>query len=136
SADQGYLKAQIYLGNLFYSGNIKLGVKRDFDKSARWYEAAARQGSAYAQNNLGIMYCFGRGKPQNYAKAAHWFRIAANQGRGEAQYNLGALYYRGLGVPQDMGKAQHWFSLAAAQGRRKAGSGLVAVAQQLNLNRG
>ena len=38
-----------------------LGVRQDRVEAVRWYRRAAEQGSAQAQNNLGIMYDEGRG---------------------------------------------------------------------------
>lgn len=135
SARRGYLKSQLFLANTYYSGNGRLGIERDFKKAAHWYREAAAQGNAFAQNNLGVMYCFGRGVRRDYRRAAHWIRLAADQGRAEAQYNLGALYYKGLGVKKNLMLARHWFSSAAIGGHSNAQIGLAAVAQRLNFNR-
>jgi len=60
---------------------------------------AADQGDARAQYNLGFMYYFGEGVPQDHAEAVHWYRLAAEQGDARAQYNLGFMYDNGKGVP-------------------------------------
>ena len=57
----------------------------DFDET----KAAAEQGDAVAQNNLGYMYDNGYGVPENDAEAIKWYRKAADQGHANAQYNLG-----------------------------------------------
>ncbi len=57
----------------------------DFDETM----AAANQGDAYAQYNLGVMYANGDGVPENDAEAVKWYRKAADQGYAVAQYNLG-----------------------------------------------
>ncbi len=44
-----------------------LGVTQDYAQAAKWYRKAAEQGHAYAQFNLGYMYRFGQGVPQDYA---------------------------------------------------------------------
>ena len=46
--------------------------------------AAAKQGAAYAQYNLGIMYAKGDGVPENDAEAVKWYRKAADQGHAKA----------------------------------------------------
>ncbi|KAF0220515.1 MAG: Sel1 domain-containing [Geobacteraceae bacterium] len=75
----------------------------------------AEQGSAVAQQELGVMYRKGEGVRQDYAKAAKWFRRAADQGLAEAQNNLGGLYATGLGVEKDYVQAYKWFTLAASR---------------------
>ena len=42
--------------------------------------AAADQGHAGAQYNLGAMHAFGQGVPMDYAAAAKWWKLAADQG--------------------------------------------------------
>jgi TPR repeat protein len=38
----------------------------------------AEQGDAVAQSNLGNMYAYGRGVPQDNAEAVRWYRLAAD----------------------------------------------------------
>ena len=47
--------------------------------------AAAEQGHAMAQNNLGVQYATGEGVPENYVFAYAWFNLAAAQGHESAQ---------------------------------------------------
>jgi len=84
------------------------------------YTAAAIQGDAEAQFNLGTMYDHGRGVPQDYKEAVKWFRKAAEQGLAEAQFNLGTMYDAGQGVAQDEKEAVKWFRKAAEQGHVEA----------------
>ena len=83
-------------------------------------QAAAEQGNAKAQTNLGVRYFNGRGVPQDDAEAVRWFRQAAEQGHAKAQFNLGLMYATGRGVPQDDAEAVRWFRQAAEQGHAKA----------------
>ena len=76
----------------------------------------ASQGDADTQYNLGVMYDFGQGVPQDYAQAVKWYRLAADQEHVKAQYNLALKYDKGQGVPQDYAEAVKWFRLAADQG--------------------
>ena len=86
--------------------------------------AAAKQGEAYAQFNLGIMYEYGDGVPENDAEAVKWYRKAADQGYADAQYNLGLMYNDGEGVPENDAEAVKWYRKAADQGYADAQSNL------------
>ncbi len=72
------------------------------------------------QNNLGSMYAYGRGVPQDDAEAVRWYRQAAEQGAAEAQYNLGLMHANGRGVPENDAEAVKWYRLAADQGFARA----------------
>ena len=78
--------------------------------------AAAKQGNAVAQYNLGVMYAKGDGVPENDAEAVKWYRKAAEQGNAIAQYNLGVKYDNGEGVPENDAEAVKWYRKAADQG--------------------
>ena len=75
----------------------------------------ANNGDAEAQTNLGILYDFGQGVPQNYEQAALWYRKAADQGEAKAQNNLGILYELGQGVPQNYAEAYFWINISVAK---------------------
>jgi TPR repeat protein len=111
-AEQGHIKAQTYLGIMYYFGS---GVEQDFAKAAKWYRAAAEQGFARAQNNLGVFYEQGHGGAQDFTKSTDWYRAAAEQGFAPGQHNLGISYMIGRGVPQDLVRAYMWFTVAAEQ---------------------
>ncbi len=85
---------------------------------------AAESGYAYAQNNLGDCYYYGRGVQQDYTKAVEWFQKAANQGNSYAQCNLGFCYENGHGVQQDYKQAVEWYQKAAEQGQVNAQNNL------------
>ncbi len=84
------------------------------------YRAAAEQGDAEAQYNLGMAYRNGEGVPQDFEEAVRWFRAAAEQGDARAQYSLGVRYFSGEGVPQDYEQAVRWFYSAAEQDHTSA----------------
>ena len=73
----------------------------DYATALRELKPLAEQGDAYAQNNLGSMYEFGHGVPQDNKTAVKWYRLAAEQGHPVPQFNLGVMYREGRGVPQD-----------------------------------
>ena len=85
------------------------------EEIAEW-RAAAGQGEAWAQSNLGQMYDRGDGVPQDSAVAMKWLTKAAEQGYAKAQYNLALMYADGEGVPKDNATAVKWYTKAAEQG--------------------
>lgn len=109
-AEQGDADVQARLGDIYLArGDTTI---RNHGKAARWFRAAAEQGHARAQSNLGVMYDGGLGVRRNPAEAARWYRAAAIQGLGVAQFSLGKMYARGNGVPRDDLTALVWFKLA------------------------
>ena len=59
----------------------------DYTTALRRWGPLAKQGNAMAQSNLGVMYEFGLGVPQDFVKAHTWFNLAAAQGDSVAQQN-------------------------------------------------
>jgi TPR repeat protein len=82
----------------------------------------ALQGSAIAQNNLGVLYREGRGGlAKDDVEAARLFKLAASQGNVPAQVNLGAFYGTGRGgLPKDEAEALRLYRLAAAKNDARA----------------
>lgn len=118
-AARGHVRSQFMLGTIHEQG---LGVPKDLEKAARWYEKAGAGGNDSAQYNLGILYQFGRGVPKDPAAAARWLRMAGEQGHGRAQNNLSTFYFMGVGVERDLAEAWKWLTLSAdrlkGQGRK------------------
>ena len=88
----------------------------EFDRALEHWRAAAGDGHAGAQLNLGLLYDFGQGVTPDATLAAHWYASAARQGSSAAQANLGSLYAAGRGVPRDLAAAAYWYRAAADQG--------------------
>jgi len=80
-AEQGNVRAQLYLATLYRTG---MGVKEDEYEAAKWYGAAARAGIAEAQFHLGLMYLEGVGVTEDTDEALEWMSKASRQGFGEA----------------------------------------------------
>jgi len=78
-------ESQYALG-LNYS--VGIGVPRDLEQAARWYQAAAEQEHAEAQAALGVAYSLGEGVPEDEFAAVQWLTKAAAQGNGLAQAQL------------------------------------------------
>ncbi len=105
---------------------VFLGVSKGDDNEAfknAYYKAAlhelkplAEKGYAEAQYNLGVMYEFGQGVPQDFAEAVKWYRKSADQGYTKALVSLGDKYENGQGVPQDYAESLKLYRKAADQG--------------------
>jgi TPR repeat protein len=61
-----------------------LGVTRDYNRAATFFRAAAQQGNAGAQINLGIMLMQGQHTRADLVQAYMWFDLAAQQGMSQA----------------------------------------------------
>ena len=143
AAWKGDAMAQYNLGVMYEKGNnlremnsdgssspSKVVLPQDYAQAAKWYRAAAEQGLADAQNDLGKMYLKGKGVVQDHAEAMKWRRLAAERGHVGAQYWLGAKYHHSIGVPQDDAEAVKWYRLAADQGDAMAQEALGDLYRQ------
>ncbi|EAC2143748.1 sel1 repeat family protein [Salmonella enterica subsp. enterica] len=83
-------------------------------------QQTAKQGDASSQYNLGRMYFFGEGVPQNYDIAKQLWKQASVQGNPQGQNALGTIYYFDKGVQQqNIELAKSLFMQAAQQGEYK-----------------
>lgn len=86
----------------------------DAPAAERWLQAAADQGIATAQSQLGHLYDSGApGVPADRQQALMWYREAAKQGDTSAQSWLGWAYDTGNGVAADPRLALRWYERAA-----------------------
>ncbi len=109
SAEQGYLPAQIALGDAYI-------CEYQYDLGMKWLQVAAAQNSSEAQYRIGLAYQHGEGVPQNHRKAVAWHRKAALQNHVLAMHNLGACYANGTGVKKDNRIAVQWHLKSASLG--------------------
>ena len=113
-AEAGDPSAQFGLAVLYEKGGG--GFEQNLDEAIKWYELAAGQGIAAAQNNLGHMYSQGMGVTKDKARAVKLWLAAAEGGHVLSYYNLGLAYYRGDGVAKNESEAARWFAKAADAG--------------------
>jgi hypothetical protein len=92
-------------------------VPQDDREAVRWYRLAAERGYALAQYNLGRMYYFGKGVPQDYVEGHLWWNLAAAQGDEDAAKNRDIVAR--LMTPAQLAEAQR---LAREWRPRKQGS--------------
>lgn len=55
-------------------------LKTDIQKAISMFELAAEQGNSYAEYQLGKLYCFGQGVPQNLELGIEWLKASASHG--------------------------------------------------------
>lgn len=128
-AEQGHARSQFLFGLMHERGH---GVEQDLERAAHWYRAAAEQGFAPAQTNLGVALQTGAiGAPEadseadseaepDFARAAQWYQRAADQGHAAARHNLAMLYLTGEGVEADRDRARQLLGKAARDGDANA----------------
>src|SRR5262249_9115531 len=96
--------------------------------AAHWYERAAAQGFAPAQNNLGLLLFRGRGVERSREGAQQWFERAAAQDFVAAHTNLGVM--RLCAEPRDVTGARVELLLAAEHGDAKAQALLGSLCEE------
>jgi TPR repeat protein len=107
-------------------------VPQSDESAALWYRKAAEQGSAVAQNRLGVMYSAGQGVEKSKAEALKWYQKAARQKYTTAMFNLGTTYYNGDGVAVDIAGAYAWFLLAQEMGSNAAADAAKRTDSEIN----
>ena len=55
-------------------------LKTDIQKAISMFKLAAEQGNSYAEYQLGKIYCFGQGVPQNLGVGMEWLKASASHG--------------------------------------------------------
>ena len=83
TAAQGHMKAQALPGE-YLQLRTWGGAGRVFELNIR---AAAQQGDAQSQSNVGVVYRDGRGCEQSHERVAEWWSKAAELGYASAQHN-------------------------------------------------
>lgn len=95
----------------------------DFERQGRLLREAAKEGIAYAQYELALMYRnIGVVKGENGHRqmpagaARKLFSLAARQGHADAAMYMGEFDERGWGGPKDLDQAEKWFRNALQRG--------------------
>ncbi|MFB2579365.1 MULTISPECIES: tetratricopeptide repeat protein [unclassified Acinetobacter] len=105
----------------YYLSQYALGGTKDLALARKYYQLAAVQGNASAQNNLGILYDKGLGVAKDRQQAKYWYSLAAEQGEASAEFNLGNYYYQSdWNIKDNRVQAEYWWKRAAAQGHQGA----------------
>ncbi len=113
-AARGDARAQFRLARLYDLNSAS--NEKDLQRAVEWYQKAAEQSLASAQNRLGELTAEGRGVSKDAASAFRLWQAAAAQGNVQGQYNLGLAYFRGEGTSEDSKLAEKWLRSAADGG--------------------
>ncbi len=115
-AERGDANAQYEVGFMYlFGGAPKINIK----KALEWYEKAASNKHAVAQNELGVIYTGSAyWVKADYNKARECFLKAGALNCGNAFGNLGWMYMKGRGVNVDYKQAFDYFTKGANLGDR------------------
>jgi TPR repeat protein len=90
-AYEGNPKYQYQLGNLYYTGHQRIGVKQSYSNAMKWYKKAAKQGQSEAMHNIGFLYLKGYGADEDLYLALAWFKLSKKYGSQTAERTLKKL---------------------------------------------
>ena len=94
--------------------------RHNWTRAFRWFLAAAKNGHAEAQNQVGHYYAHGTKVDLDRRKSFKWFLKSAKQGNVNSQVEVAYNYKKGLGTPRDLEQAFKWYYLAASHGDAEA----------------
>ncbi|HYD08181.1 MAG TPA: SEL1-like repeat protein [Reyranella sp.] len=93
-----------------------VGMPRDAQTGARWYQRAADGGSPTAAFTIGVLYERGIGVERDSIMAVEWYRKAVAGNVAAAKHNLALMLRDGRGAPQNGPRAVELLRAAARQG--------------------
>lgn len=123
-AQLGDPAAQTLVAELFASG---LGVSRNMDDAAFWYQQAAAGGDASAQFKYGVMLIEGRYVAPDRQKAEALMKKAADAGNAFAQFNHAQILVAAKPGTAGVLEALPYFESAAEQGVSDAQYALAQI---------
>jgi len=91
------------LGLMYHRG---IGTEINHLEAVKWFRAAAIQGDAGAQFNLGVKYARGEGVPADYIKAYGWMSLANAQEYDGAEESM-TILKKSL-TPEQLVEAHKW----------------------------
>lgn len=105
AAEGGHPSAWTDVGLYYLDG---ICVEKDEAYAAQCFEKDLKFDVLPAYHNLGKLYFYGTGVPQDYNKAFELFSHAYANGNTQGIYFLGKCYFMGWGTPQDYTKAREF----------------------------
>ena len=90
--------------------------KKDYAAAIKNFQICSQSGEATCTNNLGVIYLFGFGVPQDKTKALELFKNASEQGSPVAKINYARAILRGEEGVIDMPKAIKYVAESANDG--------------------
>lgn len=109
SAEQGFAKAQVELGDLYCEGKV---VEKDYDEAFSLYEEAYEDNFDIASERLGMCYYKGFGVDEDYDEAYDYLFEAAHNHVFNSYRELGDLIVSGKDTNFDIEEAFEWYEKA------------------------
>ncbi len=109
AAKAGQPGAQFYLATKYQYGK---DIQKDERQAFAWYKAAADQGLAVAQLNVGRMLADGIGTKKDETLARQYFEKAASRGDNRASFNLAMMEEK----KKNYIGAYQWYELSTRDG--------------------
>ena len=116
AAEQGHVRAQAALANLFVKIHGMSEDDEDLRRSFYWTERAASNNHGRGVYQLGVLYWHGAGVSQDHAEAVRLWCPHLRLGDWFVEEMYGRAFASGRGVPEDLYLAEYWFRRAAAGG--------------------
>jgi TPR repeat protein len=90
SAEKGSISAALYLGELYYEGEL---VEENVVLALKLFQLSSPEKQPVAAFYIATMFDEGVGVQQDVKQATYWYEIAASQGFDDAYLPLAALYW-------------------------------------------
>lgn len=110
-AEKGDPQAMYVVGKGYADGYE--GQKRNWPKAIFWYKKAAAKGHVLAMRDLGEIYTFGYGVPENHVEGKKWYEAPAAKGDIPSMMGLAYLLRYGTNIPKDLPRAEQLLIKAA-----------------------
>lgn len=91
-------------------------VDNDYASARNFASLSANKAEPIGQYNLGLIYEYGKGIPEDAQKAFEYYQQAANAGYAPAMTQLAGLYLKGSMGSSSPDKALEWYKKAAELG--------------------
>ena len=113
NAKKGKAYAQHAVATKYEAGR---GTKKNFNKAAKYFRAAAEQGHPWSMSSYGNLLEKGAGVRKDIGEAKKWYERSAELKQPQGYTHLGNLYENGIGVQKDEAKAARLYRIAAEMG--------------------
>lgn len=124
-AKQGRVPAQYLTGGIYRD-------QKNYTEALKWFSLAASNGQKGARFQIGKMYIYGWGVPQNYTEAHKLFMAAVDQEKCAYSMGfLGRMAYAGYVIPTSNITAHMWLNISSAHGDTASATFRDEVAKEM-----
>lgn len=101
AARGGQPGAAVRLGEIYLTGNEKIGLKQNYAQALKSFEAASLAQRADAQYYISLMHRNGWGTPVDRTESLRWLLLSAKKRYAPAFAELGRVHMEGEGVAKN-----------------------------------